>query len=203
MNTIRTALPRDWPGIYRVCLQTGDSGEDATAQFQDPDLLGHVYCGPFVEYEPELALVVVDEHGVGGYAMACADANAFNDWAEQSWWPSLREQYATTARTGRDGDVIALFFNPPTARASVLSLYPAQMHIDLAPRMRGSGNGRAMVQALIDGLRARSVRGLHLDVSSENHNGIRFYTHLGFRELERAGTSVFMGLTLKEDAAHG
>lgn len=196
MSTIRTALARDWPGIYRVCLQTGDSGEDATALFRDPDLLGHVYCGPFVEYDPELAFVVVDEHGVGGYAMACADAGSFNRWAEQNWWPSLRGQYATTPRTGRDGEVIELLFDPPSARDSVLTAYPAQMHIDLSPRMKGRGNGRTMVESLVGALVARGVIGLHLNVSAENHNAIAFYSHLGFRELERADSSIFMGKRL-------
>lgn len=196
MSTIRTALPRDLPGIYRVCLQTGDSGSDATAQFSDPDLLGHVYTGPYVAYEPELSFVVVDEHGVGGYALACADAKAFNRWAEHNWWPSLRQQYTAAPRTGADGEIIALFFDPPSARESVMSTYPAQMHIDFVPRMRGHGNGRAMVQALIDGLVSRGISGLHLGVSSENHNAIEFYSHLGFHEIERAGTSVFMGRML-------
>ena len=203
MSTIRTALSRDWPGIYRACLQTGDSGKDATAFFTDPDLLGHVYCGPFVQYDPELSFVVVDEYGVGGYAMACADSRAFSEWAERNWWPSLRQQYATTPRTGRDGEVIALFFDPPTARGSVLSAYPAQMHIDLTPRMRGHGHGRAMVTALVERLSARGVSGLHLDVSSHNLNAIEFYGHLGFRELERSGSSVFMGRELVPGTTRG
>ncbi|MEP6842205.1 MAG: GNAT family N-acetyltransferase [Pseudolysinimonas sp.] len=196
MSTIRTALARDWPGIYRVCLQTGNSGKDATALFTDPDLLGHVYCGPFVEHDPGLAFVVVDEHGVGGYAMACADTSAFASWAEHNWWPSLRAQYANTPRIGRDGDVIDLLFDPPSAQASVLAAFPAQMHIDLTSRVRGQGTGRAMVQALIDALVARGVDGLHLDVSAENLNAIEFYRHLGFHELERQDSSVFMGMKL-------
>lgn len=43
---IRPYQPFDLPGMYRVCLQTGDSGRDATALYSDPDLLGHVFAAP-------------------------------------------------------------------------------------------------------------------------------------------------------------
>jgi len=196
MSAIRLAETRDLPGIYRVCLQQGDSGGDATALFRNPDLLGHVYTGPFVVGEPDLAFVVADELGISGYALACADARTFNAWAEENWWPSLRAQYADADRTGADGEIIDLFFSPPQARESVLERYPAQMHIDLDPRTRGHGYGRQLIQVLIERLRERDVHGLHLDVSTTNYNAIQFYEHLGFEELERTDGSVYMGKLL-------
>ena len=90
MTVIRSATLEDLPGVYRVCLQTGDSGRDGTALYRNPDLLGHVYAGPYVVGEPELAFVVADEHGVAGYVLAAEDTRAFEAWAETSWWPNLR-----------------------------------------------------------------------------------------------------------------
>ena len=49
---IRGYQPGDLRALYQVCLQTGDSGRDATAQFRDPDLLGHVYAAPYGVLEP-------------------------------------------------------------------------------------------------------------------------------------------------------
>lgn len=194
MGPIRAAEPRDLPGMYRVCLQTGNSGEDATADFADPDLLGHVYAGPFVIGEPGLAFVVADDKGIGGYALACANKPAFAAWAEENWWPSLRRQYATAPRVGADGDMLDLIFSPPRTPESVLLAYPAEMHIDLATRMRGSGHGRTLIERLVGVLKQRGVPGLHLEVSQSNTNAIAFYAHLGFTELQRAELSVFMGM---------
>jgi GNAT superfamily N-acetyltransferase len=205
MSVIRQAELRDLPGIYRVCLQTGDSGEDATALFRDPDLLGHIYTGPYVVGEPDLAFVVADELGVGGYTLGTSDSDSFAAWEEAGWWPSLRRQYPRVDRSGaaagdaefHDAELIDLLFTPPSAPPALVADFPAEMHIDLAERMRGHGHGRALIEALIDRLRERHVPGLHLDVSSSNDNAIAFYMHLGFVELHRVDTSVFMGLRLK------
>lgn len=90
--SVRAATLHDLPGTYRVCLMTGDSGRDGTALFRNPDLLGHVYVGPCVVGQPDLALVVADAGGVAGYCLAASDSRAFEAWAEAEWWPPLREE---------------------------------------------------------------------------------------------------------------
>jgi hypothetical protein len=90
MTEIRRAALHDLPGVYRVCIQTGDAGSDATEVYRDPDLLGHVFVGPYVVGASELALIVVDDAGVAGYCLAARDTRAFASWAEQEWWPPLR-----------------------------------------------------------------------------------------------------------------
>lgn len=40
----------DLPGRYR--LQTGDSGRDATSLYRHPDVLAHVYAGPYPAADP-------------------------------------------------------------------------------------------------------------------------------------------------------
>src|SRR5215210_5663001 len=73
MPHVRPASIHDLPGVYRVCLLAGDAGRDATSLVRDPDLLGQIYVGPYVVGEPDLALVVADDLGVGGYCLAAAD----------------------------------------------------------------------------------------------------------------------------------
>ena len=52
---VRPYHPADLDALYRVCLETGDAGRDATALYDDPTLLGHVYAAPYALFEPELA----------------------------------------------------------------------------------------------------------------------------------------------------
>ena len=61
---VRRCAPRDEDAVYEVCLRTGDNGQDATHLFDDPRALGHIFVGPYMKLEPELALVLEDPQGV-------------------------------------------------------------------------------------------------------------------------------------------
>jgi ribosomal protein S18 acetylase RimI-like enzyme len=197
----RNATLHDLPGAYRVCLQTGDAGRDATALYRDPDLLGHVFVGPYIVGEPDFARVVADDDGVGGYALAVADTRAFERWAEALWWPALRLRHpirpgAASPLGTQDAEMIGLIHRPPRATDAVVAEYPAHLHIDLLARFRGRGLGRALIEDLADVLRSRGVPGVHLDVAADNLNAIAFYRHLGFADIEVDGGSIVMGLRL-------
>jgi len=93
MLRLRSAAVHDLPGAYRVCLLTGDAGQDASARYRDPDLLGHVYVGPYIVGQPAHAFVLDDAEGIAGYCLAALDSRAFEAWAEHAWWPDLRRTY--------------------------------------------------------------------------------------------------------------
>lgn len=194
---VRPATLADLPGVYRVCLQTGDSGRDATGLWRNPDLLGHVYVGPYVVGQPDLALVVADDDGVCGYLFGCADTRAFEAWAETAWWPQLRAWYPRRSDGSLEAGLIDVLHAPPTAPDDVVAAYPAHLHIDLLEHVRGLGLGRRLIGWLLDRLRERGIAGVHLEVASDNANGIAFYEHLGFAVLRPHGDdALLMGLRL-------
>ena len=90
---IRPFHPSDLPSIYRICLLTGEVGGDATALYRDPDLLPHLYAGPYPLADPGLTFVVVDVVVIVGYFVATASTPQFEQWLEEAWWPVLRERY--------------------------------------------------------------------------------------------------------------
>ena len=179
-----------------MCLQTGDAGKDATHLYRNPDLLGHVYVGPYVIGRPELAFAAADGNGVAGYVLGAADTRAFEAWQEAHWWPALRAQYPHTGGESADDEMIREIHERARVPDAVASAYPAHLHIDLLERARGKGLGRGMVEMLLGALGAMGSTAVHLDVASNNHNAIQFYRHLGFEELESAGDSGYMGLRL-------
>jgi ribosomal protein S18 acetylase RimI-like enzyme len=193
---VRPASLHDLPGSYRVCLLTGDSGRDGSALYRDPDLLGHVYVGPYVVGQPGTELVLTDPDGVAGYLLAADDTREFEAWAEAEWWPALRERYPLRDDSSLDSELVRLIHEPALAPAEVVDAFPAHLHIDLVERARGQGLGRALVERLLIDLRVRGVRGVHLDVARDNATGIGFYQHLGFREVHRMPDSMLMGLRL-------
>lgn len=91
---IRGYRPGDRPALYQICLRTGDNGRDATGRYADPELLGHVYVGPYLALAPQLALVLDRGDGTPvGYALGAADSAAFAARCEADWWPALRRRY--------------------------------------------------------------------------------------------------------------
>jgi len=192
---IRPATIADLPALYEVCLRTGDAGGDASEQFDDPDLLGSVYAGPYVALDGTIALVGVDAEGIGAYVLAALDTADFAAACEREWWPALRQRHPLdgSPTAGRDRDVIAHIHRPPVMPASVVERYPAHLHIDLLPRMQGGGNGRRMIEALVVELQRSGVSGVHLGVATENARAIGFYEHLGFTTLHEDASGRLMG----------
>ena len=94
---IRPYRPGDLDELYRICLLTGDAGQDATALYQDPRLLGHIFAAPYGVLEPALAFVAEDAAGVGGYIVGALDTQAFEERLESDWWPGLRSRYPDPA----------------------------------------------------------------------------------------------------------
>ena len=93
---IRSYHSSDNDHVYNICLQTGDSGKDATKLFNDPVVLGHIYAGPYMESEPQSVFILNDDSGVCGYILCTMNSNVFYDWMNKDWFPGLRKYYNTT-----------------------------------------------------------------------------------------------------------
>ncbi|GAA1361674.1 GNAT family N-acetyltransferase [Streptomyces beijiangensis] len=195
---IRPYAAFDLPGMYRVCLQTGASGQDATALYRDPDLLAHIYAGPYPVADPGLSFVAADEQGVLGYVVATADSHGFDAWLEKTWLPPLRHRYPRSlAADPGDGTLdwqrVEQIHTPrPSGPDALYDRWPAHLHIDILPRGQGTGLGRRLIDVLLDALRERGVRGLHLSVGASNPGARAFYLKLGFTEAERHGWGSVM-----------
>ena len=136
---IRRYRSGDLRDLYRICLRTGNSGDDATALYRDPDLLGHVYAAPYGLFEPALAFVVEDELGVGGYCLGALDTRAFEQRLEERWWPSLRRRYREPDVRYRDvwtPDERAAYVihHPWRANSRRPRMYPPSARNSLKPR---------------------------------------------------------------------
>ncbi|CAM3239642.1 N-acetyltransferase domain-containing protein [Deinococcus saxicola] len=202
MFGIRPAQPSDQGSLYRICLETADSGGDATHIYRDPLLVGHIYAAPYLAYAPAFAFVLEDGKGVCGYVIGALDTREFESELEREWWPHLRAQYADPSaipaiRRTPDERLARLIHHPNTAPQNILNAYPSHLHIDLLPRGQGGGNGQRMMQRLFTALREAGSPGVHLGVGGSNTRATGFYRHLGFQELAReASGSLLMGVKL-------
>lgn len=197
MSTPIIRAPRfaDTAAVYRVCFETGPDVQDAATRRPTPELLGHVYAGPYLAFAPEWCRVVVDAQGVGGYLLAVPSTEAFESWAAEAWWPPLRAEHPAGDPDLSPADRAAAerFAAPPVSPPEVIASYPAHLHIDFLERFRGLGLARTLIDDLCARLAAAHVPGVHLGVSPGNTNAIGLYRHLGFEELSREEHVIWMG----------
>jgi ribosomal protein S18 acetylase RimI-like enzyme len=178
---MRPATVHDAAGLYRVCRLTGLVGGDASARHADPDLLGHVWAGPYLHAPGAVAVVVQDDRGVAGYCVAAAGTTAFEDWLESEWLPPLRAHHpAGSGATPDDAALVRRLHAWPRTDPGLVAAYPAHLHVDLLPRLQGRGWGRRLVGAVLTELGSRGVGGLHLVVDTANTGAGAFYERLGF-----------------------
>lgn len=198
--TLRQAAPADRAACYFVCLATGDSGRDATPLHADPDALGNVYVGAYLAFEPELSLVLEDQTGVCGYALAALDTKAFHRRYVDEWLPPLQRLRAApngpATNWSRDEQLWNLYHHPELFVPGPYADYPSHLHIDLLPRAQARGLGRAMITELLASLSVRGSPGVHLAMASDNHRAAGFYAKLGFHELARNHDTVFLARAL-------
>src|SRR5437867_1923988 len=90
---IRHCTPQDERAVYQVCLQTGDSGQNATHLHSDPLALGHIYVGPYLKLEPELAFALEDDASVCGYVLGALNSRKFYDAYLTQWLPEIRRTH--------------------------------------------------------------------------------------------------------------
>lgn len=170
--------------------------------------MGQVYAGAYLAMPDTTAFVASDDQGVAGYVLAALDTAAFEAACERSWWPPLRAAHPPPAATAdgasdleaadtRDAALVALIHDPAVTPAWIVDRWPAHLHIDLLPRLQGSGMGRKLMATMLDALRERDVPGVHLGVAAANERAIGFYRHLGFVEVAATADAVTMGLLLR------
>jgi ribosomal protein S18 acetylase RimI-like enzyme len=197
---IRPYRDSDLDDLYRICLLTGDSGQDATSMFDDPRLLGHVFAAPYGVFEPSLAFVAEDEVGVGGYIVGALDSRAFEQRLEAEWWPALRERYPAPPaglvpdqpdQWTPDQRLAGLIHDPLTAPDELAADYPSHLHINLVPRLQSQGLGRQLMTTLIRALREGGSPGVHFFVRPANQRAAGFYRHLGFTMISAEGPVIF------------
>ena len=195
--SIRPYRESDLDDLYRICLQTGHSGDDATSMFSDQRILGHVFAAPYGLFEPSLAFVAEDELGVGGYIVGALDSRAFEKRLEAEWWPTLRDRYPAPPpelapeQLTPDQRAASYVHDPLTVPDELAGNYPSHLHINMVPRLQSQGVGRQLMSTLIQALREQGSVGLHFFVRPANERALGFYRHLGFTEISAEGPVIF------------
>ena len=196
--SIRSYNPADTSAVYKICLKTGNAGQDATDLFFDPLVLGHIYVGPYMEFEPQSVFILEDDQGICGYIMGVLESRTYYQWIHNEWLPKILVDYKKPTGDPDTWDetekTTNLLFQPESQR--LFPDFPAHLHIDLLSRAQGRGQGKLMMDRFIDHLKFNKIPGVHLELSRNNDRAFRFYCKYGMQELDRNDVSIFMGYYL-------
>ena len=204
MTKILPASASDLDALYAISLKTGDMGADATALYDDPQMIGHIYSAPYLLYSPGLCFVVEDQDGVAGYIVGVADTRTFEATLEAAWWPDLRRRYVNPA------DIPSADWNEDQYRAnaihspfiipdSIVADYPAHLHMNLLPRLQRQGWGSRLLTTWLTSARAQGVEAVHLGAGRANEAGVRFWMKSGFQDLgitDKTSRTIWLGQNL-------
>ena len=123
MPELRPYRPADRAAVYEICVRTADAGADATGQYSSDELMPDIYAGPYLEYAPELATLVVDGAGeserVLGYIIAADQAKA--EKKAQAEYDRLMKQTSGTARSTKKQKTVLEEVLGSSATKSVLT----------------------------------------------------------------------------------
>ncbi|GBD92423.1 ribosomal-protein-alanine N-acetyltransferase [bacterium BMS3Abin04] len=195
---IRNYHPSDLVSIYNICLQTGDSGKDASHLFNDPNLLAHFYAAPYAVLEPELCFILTADKKPCGYILGTKDSENFASESDKKWFSILRPQYpiGEKYKSAMESRIVQLIHEGYKPKPELLN-YPAHLHIDLLPVAQGKGMGRKMIDTFINKLRDLKIPALHLEVGKKNENAVLFYQKVGFEIIHEYEFSIVFGMRLE------
>ena len=195
---LRAANIADLPELRRICLETGDSGKDATHLHKLPELVGDIYVAPYVIHEPNFAYALLAENKVVGYLMGVLDTKSFENILVEKYWPIAKAKYEQIdfEITPSDQELLAELDKQGFSDAELIKKYPSHLHIDIVESHQSAGYGKSMIAFLLSELEQAGSSGVHLHMSASNDRARVFYKKFGFIEVFEDANECIMGLVL-------
>lgn len=155
------------------------------------NIASYIWCRPYHLLAPGTSFVIDDGTGRAiGYILSVADTAAFVAWYRTTYLPYCNTQGidppdgTPSWNENLAGALKALVYKPEEMlhrrNPKLLEEYPAHLHVDILPECQRQGWGRKLMDVLVEELRRRGVRGVHLGMAGSNVAAGRFYEALGF-----------------------
>ena len=186
---VRPYEASDRAAVRHICFLTGFAGDPVDYQWADEESFADMFSGYYTDREPESTYVAEADGIVKGYLLGCRGSSkawspvqpaarhvlkrgiAFRPGTAGFIWRAVADAAADRIRHGISPSDHE--FHDPD--------YPAHLHINLLPEVRGSGAGRELVATWLGALRAEGAPGCFLQTLHENTRAVAFFEAMGFR----------------------
>ncbi|CAK9801068.1 Protein O-GlcNAcase [Anthophora quadrimaculata] len=181
--TIRPYLVTDEDSIYAVCNKIfGCVTSSAVADR---------FVGGFLTLSPELCMVVEDESGIVGYALAALNVKSYNQKLAVSWIPELRMKYPLEDNINElpqdVQDAIRYFHSfVPDVSEQLCRQHPSKLLCAILPSVTDQSVPKRLITCMLAALRANGSFGVHTTMSNTDKESHEFYSKLGFVDLNLA-----------------
>lgn len=195
---IRRYREGDRARVREICCDTGCLGQPIDTMFADRALFADLITGPYLEHEPEWALVVENNDRVVGYLLGSTrrdfDRQLMRSGSRVAWkmlWRLITGHYREHRNSGRFVRWVLLFGfheRPKHPR------HAAHLHFDLEEEFRGLGVGRRLWNIYEDRLRDAGVKRCYGEFFSYPERRPEVvYARYGFSVFDRHRTTLFAG----------
>ncbi|XP_074485101.1 protein O-GlcNAcase [Sebastes fasciatus] len=155
---IRPHCPEDKLEVQRIFREIQSTGEGKVPLMMQPPLIGDSLSSGEISPSPQCALVLEDDIGVCGYALALTDA---------------KPAAAKIQRAASD---------------PVLEDFPSLVTIQVLPRVTDPSPAKRMIGRLLSSIRSSGSRGAFCELRQSDRRMLDFYTKLGsFKPIQMAG----------------
>lgn len=182
---IRKYKSKDYENFRNICIETASEGMRSTEAKKK--MLTLTYCEYYTERESSVCFALADDSDSAvGYIICASDNKRY----AKAFAPYVRKiaKYSLIQASGA-------YFGARIYKPYYKD-YPAHLHIDILPEYQHLGYGTKLMNALKEELQSRNIGGVMLSVSAHNENAVKFYKKNGFKVLDSAPGSLFMGCKL-------
>lgn len=193
---IRPYRNSDRATIRRLCCETGFLGQPVDSIFHDRELFADLFTNPYLNDEPDWALVAESKGRIVGYLLGSVrkhfDAALMCSGFRTSSKMLYRLITGRYARHPRSRQFVRWLF---TAGLSEQPKHPpgaAHLHLDLERSFRGRGIGRRLWETYENRLRSIGVKQCYgAFFSHPKRRPEMVYARYGFRNFDRRKTTLF------------
>ncbi|XP_031838297.1 O-GlcNAcase isoform X2 [Nomia melanderi] len=181
--TIRPYLTSDEEAVYAVCNKI--YGSTMSSAVADRLISG------FLTLSSELCMVVEDESGVVGYALAALNVKTHNQKLAVSLIPELRLKYplddSINDMPQNVQDAIRHFHSfVPDVSEQLCRQHPSKLLCAVLPCLTDQSVPKRLITCILAALRANGSFGVHTTIPSTDKEAHEFYSKLGFVDMNPA-----------------
>ncbi len=197
---LREARIEDLGAIGQIAFETGYFGSSAEVFFPSRALFTDLWVRPYLG-GAGCCNFVTEEGKLLGYIVGTCDIGQYQRWmlgyVPRVLFKALMGQY--THFWVSLGYLLRMARYP--SDLAPFGQFPAQLHINLLPESRGMGLGGRLLQAHLECLQAKGVKGVQLSTTRENQAAVALYQKFGF-EVYREYSSPLWQPWLGRNAVH-